>query len=118
MKGASVPRFVTTHGSWRMASTVAVMAGAFLGVASGGRAASPGATAAKALRSSPSVKAIHAFSGRAADLGTLVSPPPPGQPNRANGNTKHTTRLWGGNPFQEAVAVTQLVYPADGTTAA
>jgi hypothetical protein len=45
-----------------------------------------------------------------------VSPPPPSQPTRANGNTKHTTRLYGKNAFQEAVAVTQLVYPADGAT--
>jgi hypothetical protein len=43
-----------------------------------------------------------------------VSPPPPSQPSRANGNTKHTTRLSGESPFQKAVAVTQLVYPADG----
>jgi hypothetical protein len=45
-----------------------------------------------------------------------VSPPPPSQPTRANGNTKYTTRLYGKNAFQEAVAVTQLVYPADGAT--
>lgn len=45
-----------------------------------------------------------------------VSPPPPSQPTRANGNTKHTTRLYGKNAFQKAVAVTQLVYPADGAT--
>jgi len=45
-----------------------------------------------------------------------LSPPPPSQPTRANGNTKHTTRLYGTNPFQKAVAVTQLVYPADGPT--
>ena len=44
------------------------------------------------------------------------SPPPPSQPTRANGNTKHTTRLYGRNAFQKAVAVTQLVYPADGAT--
>jgi hypothetical protein len=47
---------------------------------------------------------------------TAVSPPPPSQPTRANGNTKQTTRLYGKNAFQEAVAVTQLVYPADGAT--
>ncbi|MDX6704545.1 MAG: hypothetical protein QOI48_391 [Solirubrobacteraceae bacterium] len=45
-----------------------------------------------------------------------MSPPPPSQPTRANGNTKHTTRLYGRNAFQEAVSVTQLVYPADGAT--
>ncbi|MEA2233285.1 MAG: hypothetical protein QOD83_3101 [Solirubrobacteraceae bacterium] len=45
-----------------------------------------------------------------------VSPPPSSQPTRANGNTKHTTRLYGKNAFQEAVSVTQLVYPADGAT--
>jgi hypothetical protein len=45
-----------------------------------------------------------------------VSPPPPSQPTRANGNTKHTTRLYGKSAFQKAVAVTQHVYPADGPT--
>jgi hypothetical protein len=45
-----------------------------------------------------------------------VAPPPPSQPTRANGNTKYTTRLFGKDPFHEAVAVTQLVYPADGPT--
>jgi hypothetical protein len=44
------------------------------------------------------------------------SPPPPSQPTRANGDTKHTTRLYGKSAFQEAVSVTQLVYPADGAT--
>jgi hypothetical protein len=50
------------------------------------------------------------------DDSPAMSPPPPSQPTRANGNTKHTTRLWGENAFQKAVAVTQLVYPADGPT--
>jgi hypothetical protein len=45
-----------------------------------------------------------------------VSPPPPSQPTRANGNTKHTTRLYGEDGFHEAVSVTQLVYPAEGPT--
>jgi hypothetical protein len=45
-----------------------------------------------------------------------VSPPPPSQPTRANGNTKHTTRLFGVTPAQKAVAVTQLIYPAEGST--
>jgi hypothetical protein len=45
-----------------------------------------------------------------------VSPPPPSQPTRANGNTKHTTRLYGKDAFHEAVSVTQLVYPAEGPT--
>jgi hypothetical protein len=44
------------------------------------------------------------------------SPPPPSQQTRANGDTKHTTRLYGRNAFQKAVAVTQLVYPANGPT--
>ncbi|HEX4719777.1 MAG TPA: hypothetical protein VH300_14720 [Thermoleophilaceae bacterium] len=47
-----------------------------------------------------------------------VSPPPPSQPTRANGDTKHTTRLYGKSAFSEAVAVTQEVYPADGPTGA
>jgi hypothetical protein len=45
-----------------------------------------------------------------------VSPPPPSQPTRANGDTKYTTRLYGATPFEKAVAVTQEVYPADGPT--
>jgi hypothetical protein len=45
-----------------------------------------------------------------------VSPPPPSQPTRANGDTKYTTRLYGTTPFEKAVAVTQEVYPADGPT--
>jgi hypothetical protein len=45
-----------------------------------------------------------------------VSPPPPSQPTRANGNTKYTTRLYGKDAFHEAVSVTQLVYPAEGPT--
>ncbi|HWC86132.1 MAG TPA: hypothetical protein VG388_06315 [Solirubrobacteraceae bacterium] len=48
--------------------------------------------------------------------GAAVAPPPPGQPTRANGDTKYTTRLYGATPFQEAVAVTQEVYPANGPT--
>src|ERR1700756_661342 len=72
--------------------------------------------ASTAVAASPSAHAIRSSHRYAEESGTLVSPPPPGQPNRANGNTKHTTRLWGSNPFQEAVAVTQLVYPAEGPT--
>ncbi len=53
-----------------------------------------------------------------ADDSPAVSPPPPSQPTRANGNTKHTTRLYGRDAFHEAVAVTQLVYPAEGPTGA
>jgi hypothetical protein len=47
---------------------------------------------------------------------SAVSPPPPSQPTRANGDTKHTTRLYGKDAFQEAVSVTQLVYPANAAT--
>ena len=111
-----MPRSVVPHGRLRIASAVVLILGALLAAASSAAAAVPSAKAAKALRSAPSVKLINAFQARAGDLGTLVSPPPPSQPNRANGNTKHTTRLWGSNPFQEAVAVTQLIYPADGPT--
>jgi hypothetical protein len=45
-----------------------------------------------------------------------ASPPPPSQPTRANGDTKHTTRLYGKTAAQEAVSVTQLVYPANEAT--
>jgi hypothetical protein len=62
----------------------------------------------------PAGSAVAAKSATADDV--AVSPPPPSQPTRANGNTKYTTRLYGKSAFQEAVAVTQLVYPADGAT--
>jgi hypothetical protein len=52
----------------------------------------------------------------ASPTGMAVSPPPPSQPTRANGDTKYTTRLYGDTPFEKAVAVTQEVYPADGPT--
>jgi hypothetical protein len=52
----------------------------------------------------------------ASDDDIAMSPPPPSQPTRANGNTKHTTRLYGKNAYQKAVAVTQLIYPADEAT--
>src|SRR3977135_2117352 len=97
-----------------------LIVGAVLAMTSSALAASSGPIAASArahaLKSSQSVKLINAFRARSEESGTLVSPPPPGQPNRANGNTKYTTRLWGNDPFQEAVAVTQLVYPAEGPT--
>ena len=111
---------LTAQGRRRIASVAVLVVAALLATASSALAASSGpkavAASAQALRSSPGVKLIRSFSARAADSGTLLAPPPPGQPNRANGNTKHTTRLWGADPFQEAVAVTQLVYPADGPT--
>jgi hypothetical protein len=109
----------TDHLRWRFAP-FALVVGAVLAMSASALAASPGPRAAsaraQALKSSQSVKLINAFQARSEESGTLVSPPPPGQPNRANGNTKHTTRLWGNNPFEEAVAVTQLVYPAEGPT--
>src|SRR3977135_3599800 len=109
----------TIHRSWRSASFLLIV-GAVLAMTSSALAASSNPVAvsarAHALKSSQSVKLINAFRARSEESGTLVSPPPPGQPNRANGNTKYTTRLWGSDPFQEAVAVTQLVYPAEGPT--
>jgi hypothetical protein len=63
------------------------------------------------------VTASSAVAGPSSSSDDLaVSPPPPSQPTRANGNTKHTTRLYGKGAFSEAVAVTQEVYPADGPT--
>jgi len=41
------------------------------------------------------------------------TPPPPGEPTLApQYTTKTTTRLYGSNPFEEAVSVTQHVWPA------
>jgi hypothetical protein len=57
-----------------------------------------------------------AAAGSSSPDDTAVSPPPPSQPTRANGNTKQTTRLYGTNAYQEAVSVTQEVYPSDGPT--
>jgi hypothetical protein len=94
---------LTARGRWRTAFCVLIV-GAFLAIAS------------SALAASSSPTPIPSSQEHSEESGTLVSPPPPGQPNRANGNTKYTTRLWGNDPFQEAVAVTQLVYPADGPT--
>lgn len=42
----------------------------------------------------------------------LVPPAPPGQPTMRTLNTKTTTRLWGSNPYAEAVAVTQHLWTA------
>jgi hypothetical protein len=109
----------TAHRGWRSAPFVLIVSAVFAMSSSAPAASSAPVAAsarAKALKSSQSVKLINAFRARSDESGTLVSPPPPGQPNRANGNTKHTTRLWGSDPFQEAVAVTQLVYPAEGPT--
>ncbi|MCW3002677.1 MAG: cell wall-binding repeat-containing protein [Conexibacter sp.] len=60
--------------------------------------------------------ATAARRAQAPDDDRAVSPPPPSQPTRANGDTKHTTRLFGNTAAQKAVAVTQHVYPADGPT--
>lgn len=39
-------------------------------------------------------------------------PAPPQEPTRVSPDTKYTTRLWGSNPYEEAVSVTQEIYPA------
>jgi hypothetical protein len=48
--------------------------------------------------------------GAAAD--PLVPPSPPGQPTLRTLNTKTTTRLWGADPYAQAVAVTQHLWTA------
>jgi hypothetical protein len=87
-----MPHVSTARRRLRIGAAVCIAAGALL------------VTAGSAVAQSPSP-------GRAA-----VSPPPPSQPTRANGDTKYTTRLYGATPFEKAVAVTQEVYPADGPT--
>jgi len=42
----------------------------------------------------------------------LVAPAPPGQPSMRTVNTKTTTRLWGADPYAQAVAVTQHLWTA------
>jgi hypothetical protein len=110
-----VPQSRSTNRRRRMASHMLIV-GLLLATGSTAVPVAATAKAARGLQRPASVKLVQRLRARAADLGTLVSPPPPSQPNRANGNTKHTTRLWGKTPFQQAVAVTQLVYPADGPT--
>jgi hypothetical protein len=39
-------------------------------------------------------------------------PPPPGQPSATVADTEYTTRLFGGSPAEEAIAVTRHVYTA------
>jgi hypothetical protein len=87
-----VPQVSTPRRRRRLGAAVGVAIGALL------------ATAGSAVAQSPS------------PTGGAVSPPPPSQPTRANGDTKYTTRLYGTTPFQKAVAVTQEVYPAAGPT--
>src|SRR4030081_1990372 len=38
--------------------------------------------------------------------------PPPGQPSATVADTEHSTRLYGNNPYEEAVAVTRHTYTA------
>jgi hypothetical protein len=85
-----VTSVLTTRGLWRSCAGVALLIGALLAI-SGSAIAQP-----------PSSDEV------------AESPPPPSQPTRANGDTKHTTRLFGKSAAQKAVAVTQEVYPADG----
>lgn len=110
---------LTTNRRRRFASSL-LMIGTVLAMSSSALAASSHPTAAsaraKARKSSQRVKLTNASRPRSEESGVLVSPPPPGQPNRATGDTKYTTRLWGENAFQQAVAVTQEVYPAEGPT--
>jgi hypothetical protein len=87
-----VPHVLPTHRLVRTCAGAILVAGALF------------ATAGSAVAQSPSPDDVAA------------SPPPPSQPTRANGDTKYTTRLYGKDAYQKAVAVTQEVYPADGPT--
>ncbi|MCW3069181.1 MAG: hypothetical protein JWL67_1806, partial [Solirubrobacterales bacterium] len=73
----------TIHRRWSSASFVLIMSAVFA-MTSSAMAASSGPIAASArahaLKSSQSVKLINAFRARSEESGTLVSPPPPGQP--------------------------------------
>jgi hypothetical protein len=87
-----VSEVLPTPRLWRLFAGVGLVIAALL------------ASAASALAQPPSADEV------------AESPPPPSQPTRANGDTKHTTRLFGRSAFQKAVAVTQEVYPANGPT--
>jgi hypothetical protein len=56
------------------------------------------------------------WSGRASAADAAASDfsqtPPPGQPSATVADTEHSTRLYGNNPYEEAVAVTRHTYTA------
>ncbi|HWE61217.1 MAG TPA: hypothetical protein VHB98_05860, partial [Chloroflexota bacterium] len=53
----------------------------------------------------------HQAAPASAEAG-IRAPAPPGEPTLMSTDTKYTTRLYGSNPYEEAVAVTQHVYTA------
>jgi hypothetical protein len=91
-------RSTTAHGSGRFASFVLIV-GVVFAMSSSALAASSHPIAASARaharKSSKSVKQPKVPPPHSEESGTLVSPPPPSQPNRANGDTKYTTRPLG-----------------------
>jgi hypothetical protein len=54
-------------------------------------------------------RAVAAAAQQAADFSQT---PPPGQPSNVIADTEYSTRLYGNDPYQEAVAVTRHVYTA------
>jgi hypothetical protein len=85
-------------------------------VAVGARAGSPAAghaTPVSAVSASAKPDSnLYPF-GAPTGHGDFAVPPPPGSPTLVPTiATKTTTRLYGANPFQEAVSVTQHVWPA------
>jgi hypothetical protein len=106
------PRRVVT-GAVLAAVTIAVVALAVVGAYQAGGAATVGdvklvtSTAVAPPPPNPQTQPFGATSGKA----DYSVPPPPGQPTLVpTVGTKSTQRLWGANPFQEAVSVTQHVW--------
>src|SRR5207302_1595553 len=96
------------------ASLYAVAAAGLLGFLVGGatwaRPAGAQPAAARAAAASAHVAPARAAAAPAAlDFSQTL---PPGQPSAAIADTEYSTRLYGNDPYEEAVAVTRHVYTA------
>ena len=101
------------------ASLYAVAAAGLLGFLAGGatwaRPAAAQPAAARAAAPRAHVAAARAAAPSALDFQSTL---PPGQPSAAIADTEYSTRLYGNDPYQEAVAVTRHVYTASQPLAA
>jgi hypothetical protein len=101
---------------------VVVIVLAVAGVFSGGNdtgTVSAGTAPSTSTASSKSPTAAMFPFGKPSSKPDYSVPPPPGQPTMVPTiGTKTTTRLYGADPFQEAVSVTQHIWPAAVSTTA